>query len=143
MPVDAEFQQAAEQFAGEIPENYTVTLFGQAGKLVLADIVRRDRKDVMQAFWKQLETTYHLDKQIWKSEKRVQTTATGNRISEAVSIYDTGTLFIVVHESHILPAEERLEDGANVAYELRLLSRAHNEGLTGEALIESTKAGIR
>ncbi|MCB1173900.1 MAG: hypothetical protein KDK39_10055 [Leptospiraceae bacterium] len=151
VPVDEEARAAANAvFSSDIPENHQITLYSQDGRLVIVSLFYRDSPANMAPAMEQMHADFKLDAMIWQSPVQIEKTAVGTTIEHQSAIYDTGELFVVVHDSRLKPHESiKTEDiqidmasGANAEVEMRFFHKHENEGLSGEALIERVKAGL-
>lgn len=149
VPADRETREAfAAGMGTEMPENYTMTLYGQKGRLVIAKIRKRDTIQKLGKWLENIKAAFHLKSPVWKSKSLTERTESGAEIHDRAEIYDTGDLFVVLEISRsdirdnlkVGGSDVRLKDGANMEAELRLYHKQENEGLSGEALIRQVQS---
>lgn len=136
---DAEAAEALPELAEAAPERYRIVLLGAEDKLQIVAIHRRDNNAALDAFKNELLASYGASAAFWTSPERSSDQASGNRLIEKVSLYETGAVFVALHESRFLAAEARQANDPNSILEARVYSREHNEGISKEALQASVE----
>jgi len=116
---------------------YSVRLFAPEDRLRIASILRRDAPQVLRDFSANVLDAYGLDTPVWEQGPRETISAAGNATTDAMALYALPATLVVVHSVYFDAAEADMAEDPNSVLEVRLYSREHNEGLSGEALQQS------
>lgn len=118
-------------------EPYTVTLHARDGKLAVAQLLRRDTTERLEAWIESFFEKYNLDKPARSFEPIVEKTETGNEIIDQTTIHENDQLFFKMYRSTVRTAEERMRSGLNDQISIQIFSKDQNPELNLERLIES------
>lgn len=135
LPVDElkDFKES-KIVSDEIPMPYRIHIYFDNDVMSMARIIRRDTTEQIDTFVKNTMDQYSLKTPAWTSDEHVSETESGNKISETVSIYDTGSELIKIFRVRVQPVLEKLKGDMHDDAEIRIFSKEHNPGISVEGL---------
>ncbi|MBX7056627.1 MAG: hypothetical protein K1X75_01085 [Leptospirales bacterium] len=136
-------EPAAEALAAlgdDAPPRYELALLGQSEKLQIVVLQRRDSTQRLTAFRQSLLHEFGAGEPIWTAPEKEIAQASGNRLAERTSLYETASAYIALYETRFTAAEARQADDPNSSIEARIYSRQYNEGISREALVAGFEA---
>ncbi|MCB1327652.1 MAG: hypothetical protein H7A21_08210 [Spirochaetales bacterium] len=135
MPVETDRDLNAANLEGlPEPELYRIVLYAPNGSLIIARLSRTNSLEDVRSFAGRVIGAYGLGEAAVTSETQLETTETGNELSETTRIYETSDVLAVTNISEARMTEGELEDSSSGVFEIALYSKAHNEGISLEAL---------
>ncbi len=153
VPIKAEELQVQGLQHKKAPEQASLTLFLEKGKLVLARLLRYDKAKLVEEYFQAFQKNYDLKKALWaaQSTERVESKRDSQKknkreqgalFAKKAALYETKKTFIVVYQ-HILreSKEESLAKGRTYTLEILLYSK-DNPGLSSQKLITRIKQDI-